>query len=458
MVIRHRDRYMPTFHQASIQPNVSLANLDAVELNINNAFEINFSNIDQYNAFKGRLALSDLFRSDGVGTASNRFVVRQENRYLPERWLFKGKISFKSIGDNTFRASLNLKLNPSRFLNHFFNSHPFEGDFNLPEQIMSREALQVIEANPMLENSMRGIDFADNLIPKQYYRRARPVVGVFDAYLTKVTELIRENLENALGQELPQASYEFRTHLRDWYLKSAEIYWEYAVSDAISYVNGLRSFLLPLFNDAEVAEYVLRRDQVDNSPETTFAIHRNSPSLKMNLGSNKIKLTIYSKTFDRVRLEVSYKKNVRTLIAGRVRASDFSQEISGVVDLLNLTVTDARNRLNRVFRTMPDTDFSERSDFRTLTDFLSGTALALTQVRIGDDLQRIFSLLVSNRAYEARTGSPENDFCIAMQQEGIFRLANGSRQARGFKRYSLEPRYIHLVENFINSMPLSSSS
>lgn len=171
------------------------------------------------------------------------------------------------------------------------------------------------------------------------------------------------------------------------------MYWEYSVSHAVSFVNGLRTFLTPQFSEAEATEYRLPDQQVqqedDRAPVRRWAVNGNAPSLTLNLGSKDVELVIYAKDVERVRFEVRYNRNVKELL-GRDRNVPLPGTVQeGIFTLLEPIIVNAQRRLARVFTAMPDLDFSERCDFQVFVEFLSDLAIACRDAGRQDGLQSV---------------------------------------------------------------------
>lgn len=328
---------MPTFHGADRLPSILFSNLDKLRLKIDTAYTLRFQSIEHYNLFKAQLGRSLLFRQ-GHRNHSSTFEVRT-NHNLGRRWLFGGSLQFKPTNthaDNSFTGKLDLELNPSRLINHIYAE--IGNSINAENQTQAfMDYLREGNPNSTLEYSTRspilGLDRNDNLIPATAYRHMRPTLDIFDIYLDKVLQLIRQQIEQTIAAAVGASNCALEEPLENWSFPCAEIYWEYSVSNAISFVNGLRSLIIPMFSNSEIAYYLLTEDLRAGQSGIAWHVDSNSPSLKVRL-TQDIDLTIYAKTHDRVRFEIGYNKNVRTLI-GRISASSFPTSARGSRELLD---------------------------------------------------------------------------------------------------------------------------
>lgn len=447
---------MPVFYSPARLPDISLANLDKIRVIVGRAFVIRFPSSAACNDFKRELGRTTLFKQ-GFRSQSNKFTVRHAARGL-KRWLFDGTLSFKRDAArerHAYRGVLNLELNPSRFINHFCYENGAGNVETLEAQIAELTNEEALLRSFYLPDSEMGIDGkngSDNLIPSQVYRNMRPALDIFDIYLERTLALIREQIEATLTRTQARGSFSFDAPLDEWSVPHAEIYQEYSVSNAIAFINGLRSFIMPLFNDVEAVEYVLNRDADYEGPDLAWQIDRNAPCLKLDLGADGVKLVIYAKTFDRVRFEVRYNGNVRQLV-GRIAATDLPREVSGMRRLLQSAIEDAHRRMRRVFQRLPDLDYEERCSFQVFVDFLADVAAACDERGLKNKVPRLLSLLASNGGIDVAVNSPDERACEALRNSGVLTLPRAIRNARGRRRYGLNMRYANILRATLLAMP-----
>lgn len=444
---------MPVFFAPENQPDIAYANLDKISLIIKQAYSIRFQTDENYNVFKAALGRTDIF-TQGFGNQSSTFTVR-ETRNLGKRWLFDGSLKFKrGVGQGVWCGTLDLELNPSRFINHIAHATDAVNAEDIVAFANTMCPQDFLERHLHLPDSAKGIDGnngSDNLIPKQLYRHMRPALDIFDTYFNQVLIFIRQRIVETLAESQVQGSYVFEEVLEDWNLPYVEVYQEYAVSNAIAFINGLRGFLLPMFTNAEAVEYVLGRGAEHESPDMTWQVDRNAPCLKLDLGVKGVKLVIYAKTFDRVRFEIRYNGKVRERIRGRISAASLPRNVRGVRSLLQPTIEDAHRRLQRVFQRLPDLDYSARCDFQAFVEFLADIAEACHERDMPHDMVRLLSLLASNGSIEAIVGSPDHVLCQDLESRGILIEQRAVQNTRGFRRYCLNTRYANVLRATISA-------
>ncbi len=451
---------MPVFHRPESQPDIAYANLDQIRIKINRAYDFRFSSLSDYNNFKRDLGRTPLF-SVGHAAQSSTFTVRGGGN-LGERWLFGGTLTFKrenSRPDFSFTGQLNLELNPTRYINHAIHEAGGPGGIEDPENFI---AVYMAQSRPHeslerclhLPDNAWGLDRNDNLIPHRLYRHMRPALDIFDIYFSKVLQLVREQVETTLAETVEPARYQFQETLQQWSFPRLETYWEFSVSNAVAFLNGLHGHIVPMVRNVSIAHYVLNRGSTYDGPDMEAQVVRNAPGIKLDLGVDGIELLIYAKTLDRVRFEVRYKKNVRKLICGRVSAGSLPPLETGVRALVQLSIEDAHSRMRRLFQRMPDLDFSERCDFQIFVEFLADLAEACRAAGKAQDMQRIISLLASNGSIEVPVDSTDHRICQHLAQQDILREPGGIRNARGSRQFCLNPRY----SNSLSFMILSFSN
>lgn len=456
---------MPVFRGGQFPPDPAYANLDKITLLIQNAYHIQFENMDAYNCFKAALGRTDVF-SQRSGTQSGTFKVKQAGG-LGERWLFHGStLKFKTTSNGLHvTGKLTLMLNPSRYLNHRIHEVGVISAAENPEQFLSvclpaLAAQSAIERFAHFPDTALSLDGRDNMIPARLYRAARPVQTIFDLYLEQVLAFIEETIDGALVQSQRPGSFAFAAPMQDWSAPNAEVYWEYSVSHAVSFVNGLRTFLMPQFSEAEAAEYRLPGERVEQDDDRAlvrhWAVNGNAPSLRLNLGSKDVELVIYAKDVGRVRFEIRYKSNIKELL-GRNRNRRLPATVQdGIYAMLEPVIANAQGRLARVFRAMPDLDFSERCDFQVFVEFLSDLAIACRDAGRRGGLQSVIGLLASNGSIEVLQDTPEEAICNRLVENDILRLQRVTRNPRNRRRrYYLNPRYTNSLAVMLGAFPVS---
>lgn len=429
---------MPVFKVTENAPDIELANIDKIRVLIKRAYRISFANIDQYNAFKSLLANDDLF-TQGFGAQSSIFKIKGNGR-LGLRWLFGGSVTLMQRQSHPdCIVKLDLIMNPSRLAH--YQSCALEGVEDIIGRLRASSAIDVMEKPVEIIDPPKSLDRNDNYIPARRFRDMRPATDLMDVYLDKTLELIKETLEKrseGLDAEIEEL-------LTDWSIPYSEIYWEYSVSDAISFINGLRAYVEPQFSNSEFLEYNLSREQdpeYDGS-DMSWSIVRNAPCLKLNPGSKNVEYAIYAKELGRVRFEVRYKSNLRSQLNLNARRN-LSERVRGISTLLEPAIVNAQKRLKKLFSTLPDLDYSERCDFHEFTELLANLAEACHEER-STGLQRLIAMLASNARIEVALDSPDSRLCRTLVDQGILSLARGARNIRGHRLYILNVRYANVL-------------
>ncbi|MFM0358969.1 hypothetical protein PQR12_36230 [Paraburkholderia nemoris] len=135
----------------------------------------------------------------------------------------------------------------------------------------------------------------DNLRPTQFLQPVAlsGMIGETERFLTAIDALIEHAIGVDMRHERP-AHGAWLASSRPWSIRQAEAYWEFGHLDAIEYVRHLRPTLWALGNDAGERAWGL-----EDGPETIAFTARMTDA---------IRLALYPKTVDRVRLEVRYLK------------------------------------------------------------------------------------------------------------------------------------------------------
>ncbi len=315
-ITRHRTGHLPSFSKALEGPALAEANFDKITLHIKNAYIIPFDDINHFNEFKSSLCNNELL-SQQLGPRSHFFEIKK-GIGNDGSWLFGGTVKFVTSGANpTCRVELNLNLNPTRFLN--FNLHTY-WDGSTP--VRARRFLRnlrnmtpesVIEKDPHITGVKKSLDRQHNIIPAMHYRSARPARAFTKIYLIKTLEYIENMLERALNEEW---GIEIDAPLNEWSVSNCEVYWEYEVPDALSFVRSFADHIAPRMNEANFLEYNLSRnpDADHSGPTNGESRVGNSLCLKLNPGSKNTEYKIYAKDTNRVRFEIVYKSNLASIL------------------------------------------------------------------------------------------------------------------------------------------------
>lgn len=269
----------------------------------------------------------------------------------------------------------------------------------------------------------------DNLRPTQFLQPValNGMVSETGRFLAAIDALI-EHLIGAEIRDQRPANGAWLVSSRPWAIRQAEAYWEFGHVHAIEYVRQLRPTLWALGND--VTE---RAWGVEDSPETIAFTARLTDA---------VRLALYPKTVDRVRLEVRYLKNP---------PGNSGQEIA---DRLQAIAVDATRRANRARQAIIERFGTRRTG--TASDSLDALCdlTTLLQDCYRDQPDRasdILRLLLSRGGIRCRAdvfpvSRQEAQALVARQIVETSPLARHS--TTGDFMYSLAARYQPLFELF----------
>lgn len=267
----------------------------------------------------------------------------------------------------------------------------------------------------------------DNLRPTQFLQPValNGMIGETERFLGAIDALVEHVLGIEMRDERP-ANGAWLASSQRWAIRQAEAYWEFGHLHAIEYVRQLRPTLWALGNDVSERAWGL-----EDSTETIAFTARLTDA---------IRLALYPKTVDRVRLEVRYLKSP---------PGNSGQEIA---ERLQGIAVDATRRANRAHQAIVERLGSARTG--TVGDSLDALC-DLTMLlqdcyrdrpdRAGD----ILRLLLSRGGIRCRADA----FPVSRQEVQVLldrRIVETSPLARhsttGDFMYSLAPRYQPLFE------------
>lgn len=269
----------------------------------------------------------------------------------------------------------------------------------------------------------------DNLMPVQFLQpvaRDR-MIAATRRFLDAIDGLVEHIIGVQMLQQRP-ATGAWLTASADWAIRQAETYWEFGHVHAIEYVRRLRPTLWALGNDAGERLWVR-----EDSSETIAFTSRLTET---------IRVALYPKTVDRIRLEVRYLKRPPRASGQRIEAR------------LRAIADDALPRVNRARR-----EIVERLE-HPQTSAVDGSLDALCElVMLLQDPYRerpdraadILRLLLSRGGLRCR----EDEFPVSkpeaqmLKDRGIVSTSPLARHSTtGDFMYSLAPQYQSLFELF----------
>jgi hypothetical protein len=441
---RPRYRPIPTLESGASPEDVP-AFFDQILIRLS---DCRFSYSSRETFVGGFLALitqRDLFRSTG-----------RRNQYrlnTTSDWLFSASIVFPGIREgqvlrNRFR--IEIRLNPTRFLSHH----------NLTaEEIRGGDAREILRKNEARESEIMQLtlDRNDNLLtPDRWWRNGREMLDATNAYIEKVQELIEDEFsqfsdplpQNTDSDEGPDWDTSFEINQDNWTVNRTEIYWEYRVPSALVNLRQLRLSLLALFNSVETVDYGVPPPRSDPSVRRgRTRTHHNAWSIEVPLRDG-VSLMIYAKTYDRLRFEVRYQKNLRTLLNPSFRSEAVSSDYEGLFSALRVAVDDATTRVSRILPDLQEITEPEDpsfSDLATLMGILVETAEAAHI-----SVTRLLELLCVNGAI---TVGNDNNLSSAVDLLVRSRVLERSRAARrqSPRRFVVADQWISTIEALANA-------
>ena len=351
-----RERYRRPQLRATQTVEQSDARLDALKIKFEN-IRIRASSDEAVTALLFNLSEQPLFKAVGE-LGRNRKLCTERG------WLFGGQFKFQRLRNGSAKVVATLELNLTRFLAHTRGSLEELYDVD-PAELLVQDA----DIKSRLEQHT--LDGSDNFLPSQRWGEGRDLRRWFRLYIHKVTELIGRELRNAADgsgteedDELlrgPLGEFDRRAEI-DWsggVVGRSEVYWEYEVPDALTYVHHVAPRIHALAGAVYTDEHGNDISYPLSSGGVRYRTRRNSISIKSEIGRQNVELVIYSKTPDIVRFEIRFKKSLRGIVDLRARRHGRpGNDLDGLVDLIWLGAEEAQERLQRFIDALPDHSIS----------------------------------------------------------------------------------------------------
>jgi hypothetical protein len=434
---RYRHPKIESF-SANTEANIDHACYDRMSITVP-AYRLFFPDINAYRRFRGHLISTGLIIRDQGG-----FTPRFQNNLL-----FSGNLNLQysaiEIEDKDeyqLIVKYELKLNPSRFIHHAFIKCGEETNAFTLEALEQRERRELLTKEDM--NSQRhSLDLNDNFIPNEIFKTARPFDDFLEFYIRSVIELLNDEIfgcyEASLEHEASEGSdYEF-SH-EGWNIKACEVYWEYGVNDARSFINGMWDQFQAVLYDTTRKKY-LATETGQRRTHNGVAIYAN------DLGTRGLRLSAYAKLGNRIRFELRYNQTLRRLLAYQ-RTSNISSSIDGIFELLQIFKENTHRRLRRMLRALPDLARTERAEYHVFADFLVLLAdLHRDYPNVG--LRNTLSTLINNGRYVVQPDSPRHEIMERLREDYIVETPEAYiRNDNDEIIYTLTPRYRNVIEAF----------
>lgn len=357
------------------------------------------------------------------------------------RWLIDLSIEFRNVhaahrssADVARRTPIYLKLrtamNPTRLAAHAFSRGVSPTCTDWRELLTSDETTYRAIADTSVS------EHHDNLLPIQFLQPVAlsRMIDETRRFLGAIDNLVEHIVGAQLLLQRP-ATGAWLAASADWSIRQAETYWEFGNVHAIEYVRRLRPTLWLLGNDAGERVWVR-----EDSRETIAFTARLTET---------IRLALYPKTVDRIRLEVRYLKR-----PPRARGQGIETPGQHIEAHLRAIADDALRRANRARREIVER--REQPNARSADGSLDALCELVTLLqdfyrerpdRAGD----ILRLLLSRGGLRCR----ENEFPVSkaeaqmLKDRGIVTTSPLARHSTtGDLMYSLAPQYQPLFEHF----------
>ena len=345
--------------------NIDRACFDKLSITIRGAY-VEFYSREEHDGFVNGLENSQ-FLTRGFGSRRNIFD------FDGGSLLFSGSLRLQNTPNspNHKNIELRLKLNPSRFIaDHAVRDA--EGHAHFDIESVSAMSLDDIVRRQSREITRRTLDHSDNYLDAFLFRQREQFEEITWFYIEKVILFISQQLmiaannmivleQHSLDQltelqldEIRSGDAHFYPRWSDAVISYGEVYFEYSDGNAIATIRSFRDLLLPSFNTVSYTEYPMA-SEVNVEEQRRFncpcirIVHRGD-RVDAERSSNDIEVCIYAKTATRLRFEVRYRQNLRTLLNDRLR-NEPEMGVIGVERLrtiLRCAKQDAHARLTRV--------------------------------------------------------------------------------------------------------------
>jgi len=244
-----------------------------------------------------------------------------------------------------------------------------------------------------------------------------------------------------------------------WNIKQLEAYWEYDVLDAVSSIESITR------RSSEIAEGLQQTiyDQIDDEEDETdpddgdtevvYPIidrPRNAVSLVIPIGPKNTRLILYAKSMRRVRCEVRYLVNPRSIYSRDARVNncttDRLENLYAIIPEINRR---ACIRANKFLEQLWDGNNSSEPTLDRLSELLS--QIAEVCLETGIPVHSILSPLVANgRLY--CDGSREFLLAITeLHQRGVLRKTSVRLRGTG-REYAIAIRFAEELEKMRNQI------
>lgn len=239
-----------------------------------------------------------------------------------------------------------------------------------------------------------------------------------------------------------------RQEINDWTISACEVYWEFSVIDALSFVNDLWNGFQTVLYNTERRDFTPDRQNGESLRSGRLQQNNGIAIYADDFGIQDLKLVVYAKLHNRVRFELRYNRSLLRYFSGNRRNNINTGTSDGFFLALSMYKADMQKRLKKIVRAMPDLALTERSEFSVLADFLYELSEAHKDIPNVSVRRTISMLLHSNRVI-APQGSHDETVMRRLAKRNIVHSESPyPRNDNRNKIYRRNQRYYELAMNF----------
>lgn len=412
---------------------------------------------------------------------TNKLKMRVNRRGLEaHKPLFSGHAYARgfSAGETDIMPTLvlELNLNLTRFVAHNFaviQRVGLDGLIDIdPEELLYKSEAEI------KNKKARSLDNTDNYLePEQYNYCKDHRVELLKVYILKVCELIVGDLyvsiarcnitferEFFINLDLARSwgaqtgtghlwesrfnrfsrSRRARTQIHfgfnDWTANDVEFYWPMYPGIYEEYVSQLTRDVLKIDPQASIDLHRLNPLHSSQRTIASVARHHNAYSFRLPTGNAGINTILYTKTTHQIRLEVRYKKSIRTIFGGEQVSN---RSLSNLFDVLSgVVLSDAHERISRIYQALlqaKPVQIPQRAFIRFINDITQAVQESGVPRSFMGTLLRALSIrgFISNNLIPASY----NQALEKLEELGVLVCPHPRKRNDGFKNYTIAPAY-----------------
>mgnify|MGYP001283257121 CR=1 FL=1 len=484
----------------NLLPTERTTHFDKIILKIS---EIEFSAANQncFNILKANLSdgfAGGVFRitnnSRNTNSATNNYINITIERHL----LYSGKITLKKVGTRNAVMSMDLTLNPSRFIAHLNSREEFQGtgayerlEQATPNSVLTANSSYGAQAAQLsLRHNDNHFGLATDLFTQStpwqltmlYIRKVMEHIinTMMSTGNVRVTmEGLRYAEENGISINEPvrQNPNHMTTdfNLDNWVVREAEVYSDIPVRNAQLYLHGTLPYWERLFRDHITNFYQAEAEREEENYRPSHRSEYDDVSVSGEL-RNFVRVSVYAKTDNRIRMEVRYlRRTLRTTLG--ITREQLAQRFDSFEEFMRLTLNAGIQDVRTVIGRLPDFIRDGRTSQEPISiseyaEFLSALQSALLQTYQRDTqhsdgvdsllynqaYERILSACMTRGYVTVHNAPPTGSLHDIMKQalQAMLRYFNRSTIYRGtpqHRRYTLKPVYFGTFMTVASAFP-----